>query len=213
MRKFILPLIILLMLLTASCGTKTEESVNEEIQEKSVSSSEEVIKEDDTKESVKEAEKDEEPEEEQEEEEPEVKKNYGALNTAYLVDLGCTPEQINALRGAITESIWDDGPWYRFEESDLWYAFDGYDFDDESGSYVPKGTCTNMLINMNELISGADEYTSDTLEALGKSHLTEEYNDFYESNVYNIRCDGYLLTVIADSKGQINGNTPVNVKK
>ncbi len=147
------------------------------------------------------------------EKEKEENKNYGSLNTSYLVDIGCTPEQISALRGELKTATWADGPIYSFADDGVWYGFENYDFSEGEIPYIPNGKCTLMSMSMKTLIKDADEYSIDTLRALSKGETSEEYDEFAGCNVYVSHCDGFVLRAYGDSEKFIGADTMITVTK
>ncbi len=139
--------------------------------------------------------------------------NYGSLNTAYLVDIGCTPEQISALRGELKTATWADGPIYGFGDGGAWYGFENYDFGEGEIPYIPSGKCTQMSMSMKMLVKDADVYSIETLRALSKGEISEEYDEFAESNVYVAHCNGFVLKAYGDSEKSIGAETIITVTK
>lgn len=149
---------------------------------------------------------------EQESQPEEDNTNYGSLNTSYLVDIGCTPEQISALRGELKTATWEDGPIYSFGD-DVWYGFENYDFSDGEIPYIPNGKCTQMSMSMKTLIKDAEVYSIETLRALSKGEIKGEYDEFAGCNVYVAHCDGFIIKAYGDSEKSIGGDTIMTVTK
>lgn len=149
----------------------------------------------------------------QPEEEKEDDTNYGSLNEAYIVDIGCTPEQIAALRGELKTAIWEDGPIYQFGDSDIWYGFENYDFSEGELPYIPGGKCTQMSVSMKKLIKDADVYSIETLRKISERKTKEEYDEFSGCNIYVAYCDGYELKTYADNENSIGADSLITIKK
>ena len=199
MKKLIIS--ILCVMLLTGCGTKDIETnvktdVSDSVTEQIPVSAEEKIQ---AQETIAETEED--------------NTNYGNLSFEYLVDIGCTPEQISAIRGELKTAIWADGPLYSFGNDDIWYGFESYDFGEEGIPYIPSGKCTQLSLGMKMLIKDADVYSIDTLKALSNAELTGEYDELAECNVYTAYCDGYELKVYADNEKNIGAETMVTVKE
>ena len=188
---------ILCIMLLAGCGANKNEEITE-----NVNTQEET----EQKLSLTE-------EEQPEEAEEEDNINYGSLNTSYLVDIGCTPEQISALRGELKTAIWEDGPIYSFGDDGVWYGFENYDFSDGEIPYIPNGKCTQMSMSMKMLIKDADVYSIETLRALSKGETSEEYDDFALCNVYVAHCGGFVLRAYGDNEKSIGADTMITVTK
>ncbi len=196
MKKLLISILCLMLL--AGCGANKEvteiTNTQEETEQKAPLTEEET-----------------QPEEEETVEEDNI--NYGSLNTSYLVDIGCTPEQIAALRGELKTAIWEDGPIYSFGDDGVWYGFENYDFGEGEILYIPNGKCTQMSMSMKTLIKDADVYSIETLRALSKGETTEEYDEFALCNVYVAHCDGYVLRAYEDSEKSIGADTMITVTK
>jgi len=145
------------------------------------------------------------------EEEPDV--DFGTLDTSLFSDIGALPDGVAAIRGEVSESLWADGPLYRFGSSPNWYAFSQYEFGEEENMYIPLGECTQISISMNVLVKNAEVYSSKTLEHLTDTEFTQEYDEMGETNVYRINYNGYTLSIYADSKEDIGPNSVVNIKR
>lgn len=188
---------ILCIMLLAGCGANKNEEITENVNtqeetEQKLSLTEEEM-----------------PEEAEEEDNT----NYGSLNTSYLVDIGCTPEQISALRGELKTAIWEDGPIYSFGDDGVWYGFENYDFSDGEIPYIPNGKCTQMSMSMKMLIKDADVYSIETLRALSKGETSEEYDEFALCNAYVAHCGGFVLRAYGDNEKSIGADTMITVTK
>lgn len=194
---------ILCLMLLAGCGANDNNTNTE---------TDEVYTQDEQK-SPSTEEKSQAEEEETEDTEEEDNINYGSLNTSYLVDIGCTPEQISALRGELKTATWADGPIYSFGDDGVWYGFENYDFSDGEIPYIPNGKCTQMSMSMKMLIKDADVYSIETLRALSKGEISEEYDEFAESNVYVAHCNGFVLKAYGDNEKSIGAETIITATK
>lgn len=139
--------------------------------------------------------------------------NYGSLDTSYFSDIGASPDGVAAVHGEISESLWADGPLYRFGDSTTWYAFSEYDFGEDDNTYVPLGECTQISIEMDLLVKGADVYEAETLEHLTGSEFKKEFDEMDQINVYYLSYGGYELKIYANTKSAINADSMVTVIK
>ncbi len=192
MKKLFILMLVLCLFVFSACGADTA-SVDEEVLE--------------TKTDIKEEKDTQIKEQEEKEEEIALK-----IDSSWMSLLGLTRDEIEAKKGNMTESLWADGPLYRFGEENIWYAFSEYDFA-EDNSYIPLGVCTGVSVPLGILMNADSQIGAQELEnAMGKL-LTEEFDEMYETNVYAASYKGCTFDIYENSYNEINQNSVVNIKE
>ena len=207
MKKIVALMLVLMVALFAGCaGNEATEKPREEREEKKTTS----VKEKENtseKQSKKENTKNQESEEDEEEQIARVK-----IDGIWLDLIGRNSSSIAAIKGEMSESIWEDGPLYRFGSDNVWYGFDGYDFA-EDNSYIPLGSCNSIAIPLNMLLEGEDVCNAQVLEEAAGKTLTQGFDAMYECNTYAVSYRGYRFVIYENSLSGITGQSVVNVRK
>lgn len=151
-------------------------------------------------------------EDEIEEDTEDVKDIDASINDSMFKALGKTPEHVEAMYGKMTESVWVDGPIYRFEDSDSWFAFSEYDFADDN-AYVPLGKCEMIIIDVDDFVETSEEEISGGLLAsLSDSGISKGYEEMDGIVYYEITHDEYQITIYEDHNGNISEDSGAYVR-
>lgn len=134
------------------------------------------------------------------------------IDESYLSLIGETVETIGAQKGALSETIWENGPLYRFGGENVWYAFENYDFT-ENNSYVALGACTQIIVPLSNLLGGAEECDAASLEDATGRVLSSEPDEMDGGLIFSTAYKGYEIVIYEASLGNIDGNSMVTIIK
>ena len=160
MKKLFAIMLALMMVIFTGCTSENVDNSKEESKDNKVTL--QGIAEKDTKAEMPESNYKQEPESKSEDtnsdeefvdetEESEDKAQEVTIDEDVLSLIGKTTDELVSLKGELTESVWSDGPRYRFGSENAWYGFDGYDFAEDS-SYIPLGICNSMDVPLSMLL-------------------------------------------------------------
>jgi len=201
MKKLLIVLLVLALTVFAGCK-KSDEIVGDDADSNAISTIT------DETESTSDDTQDNENQEEPDETEENV--DY-KIDESYFECLGKDPDSVAEIKGTMSESIWENGPLYRFGAENVWYAFSQYDFD-ENNNYVALGECSQIIVPLSSLLATDICDVSALEDAIGKV-LSKEADEMDGGYAFWASYKDYSLVLYEESEGAINGNTMVTIRK
>lgn len=200
MKKLVSLVLILALCLFAGCASENASEEKETIKEK----------EEAPQELIKGSPEDEDFKEDAESEKEKAERIL--IDESWLALIGKSSNEIAALKGAMSENLWADGPLYRFGPDNVWYAFEDYDFASDN-SYIPLGTCNSIGVPLYMLLEDTEVCNADALEkAVGKV-LSEGFDAMYECNTYSVTYKGFSFVIYEASRAGISQESVVNIER
>lgn len=220
MKKLFAIMLALMMVIFTGCTSENADNSKEESKDNKVTL--QGIAEKDTKAEMPENNYKQEPESKSEDtnsdeefvdetEESEDKAQEVTIDEGVLSLIGKTNDEVVNIKGELSETIWADGPRYRFGSENVWYGFDSYEIAEDS-SYIPLGICNSLDVPLSMLLK-AVEANAETLEKAIDQELIEGFNVMYECNTYSATYNGYSFIIYEDSLSNISGQSIVGIER